>query len=106
MAQVIQYQRLAIERSLKKIGKTVADAAFYIFHQANLQLIKYLMGKMKYSINKTYTNAATIGNTADESVAITMCDASMAGCLKRDQLVVVSGVGAGFTFGSTVLKWY
>ena len=26
--------------------------------------------------------------------------------IKRDDLVVLSGVGAGFTFGATVLRWY
>ncbi len=104
--QVIQYQPLAIERSLAKIGKHTSDVDFFIFHQANLRLIEYLMAKMKYAMSKTFNNVATIGNTADASMAIAMCDAFHAGCLKRDQLVVISGVGAGFTFGSTVMRWY
>jgi len=104
--QVVQYQPTAIERSLAKIDKTTEDVDFFIFHQANLRLIEYLMGKMKQPMNKTFNNVATIGNTADASMAIALCDAMQAGCLKRDQLVVISGVGAGFTFGSTVVRWY
>lgn len=104
--QVIQYQPKVIERSLAKIGKTIQDVDFFIFHQANLRLIEYLMGKMKHPMSKTLTNVATIGNTADASMAITLCDAVQAGLLKRDQLVVISGVGAGFIFGSTIVKWY
>jgi 3-oxoacyl-[acyl-carrier-protein] synthase-3 len=104
--QVIQYQPLVIRRSLEKIGMKVEDVDFFIFHQANLRLIEYLMAKMKQPMRKTYNNVAEIGNTADASMAIALCDAVRAGLLKRDYLVVITGVGAGFTFGSTVIRWY
>ena len=104
--QVVQYQPKAIRRSLQKIGKTVEDVDFFIFHQANLRLIEYLMGKMKQPMSKTHTTVAEIGNTADASLAITLCEAVQKGLIKRNDLVVISGVGAGFTFGSTVIRWY
>ena len=104
--QVIQYQPKVVRRALEKIGKKIEDVNFFIFHQANLRLIEYLMGKMKQPMSKTYTNVAEIGNTADASLAITLCDAVKAGLIQRDHLVVISGVGAGFTFGATVIRWY
>jgi len=104
--QVIQYQPIAVRQALEKIGKTTHDVDFFIFHQANLRLIEYLMGKMRQPMSKTYTNVAEIGNTADASLAIALCDAVHKGLIKRDDLVVVSGVGAGFTFGATVIRWY
>jgi len=104
--QVIQYQPLVIRKSLEKINMKVDDVDFFIFHQANLRLIEYLMAKMKQPMKKTYVNVSEIGNTADASIAITLCDAMKAGLLKKDYIVVVTGVGAGFTFGSTVIKWY
>jgi 3-oxoacyl-[acyl-carrier-protein] synthase III len=104
--QVIQNQPKAIRRSLEKIEKTTSDVDFFIFHQANLRLIEYLMAKMKLPMTKTYTNVAEIGNTADASLAIALCDAVKLDLIKRDQLVVMSGVGAGFIFGSTVIRWY
>jgi 3-oxoacyl-[acyl-carrier-protein] synthase-3 len=104
--QAIQYQPTVIRRALEKIGKKTEDADFFIFHQANLRLIEYLMGKMKQPMSKTYTNVAEIGNTADASLAIALCDAVKAGFIQRDHLVVISGVGAGFTFGATVIRWY
>jgi len=104
--QVVQYQPLVIRRSLEKIGMKVEDVDFFIFHQANLRLIEYLMAKMKQPMSKTYNNVAEIGNTADASIAIALCDAVQARLLKRDYIVVISGVGAGFTFGSTVVRWY
>ena len=104
--QVVQFQPKEILRSLAKIDKKVEDVDFFIFHQANLRLIEYLMGKMKLPMSKTFTNIEQYGNTADASQAIALCDAVTAGLLKRDDLVVISGVGAGFTFGSTVLRWH
>jgi 3-oxoacyl-[acyl-carrier-protein] synthase-3 len=104
--QVVQFQPKEILRSLAKIDKKVEDVNFFIFHQANLRLIEYLMGKMRMPMSKTYTNVQDYGNTADASQAIALCDAFNAGMLKRDDLVVISGVGAGFTFGSTVLRWF
>jgi 3-oxoacyl-[acyl-carrier-protein] synthase III len=104
--QVVQYQPTAIRRVLEKIGRQVHDVDFFIFHQANLRLIEYLMGKMRQPMEKTYTNVAEIGNTADASLAITLCDAVRDGRIRRGDLVVISGVGAGFTFGATALRWY
>lgn len=104
--QLIQFQPVAIRRSLEKIGKRIGDIDFFIFHQANLRLIEYLMAKMKLPMTKTYTNVAEIGNTADASIAIALCEAVELNLIRRDQLVIISGVGAGFTFGSSVLRWY
>lgn len=104
--QVVKYQPKAVKRVLEKIDKTPEDVDFFIFHQANLNLIQFLMGKMKQPMHKTYTNVSDIGNTADASLAIALCDAVVENLISRDDLVVISGVGAGFTFGATAVRWY
>ena len=57
-------------------------------------------------MNRTHTNVERIGNTADASIAIALSEAIDGKMLHKDNLIVVSGVGAGFTFGSTVIKWH
>ena len=104
--QVVQFQPRVIRGALTKAGKSIDDVDFFIFHQANLKLIEYLMGKMRLPMSKTYTNVAEYGNTAEASIPIALCEAVEQKLVKRDQIVVVSGVGAGFTFGATVLRWY
>lgn len=104
--QVMQNQPKAIKRALDKIGKTTDDVDFFIFHQANLNLIKFIMSRMKQPMEKTFTNVAEIGNTADASLAIALSEAVAQQHIKRDQLVIISGVGAGFTFGASVIRWY
>lgn len=104
--QVVQFQPKVIRKSLEKIGKRVEDVDFFILHQANLRLIEYLMAKMHHPMSKTLVNVMQYGNTADASIAIALCDAVTNKALKRDNLVVISGVGAGFIFGSSIIKWY
>ena len=59
-----------------------------------------------YPWTKLNTNVGEYGNTADVSKAITLCDVVAKGLLKQDNIVAVSGVGAGFIFGTIVMKWY
>lgn len=104
--QVVQNLPKAMKKSLEKINMTIEDVDFYVYHQANLRLIEFLMAKMRQPMSKTYTNVEEYGNTADASQAITMCEVVEKKLLKKDDIVVISGVGAGFTFGSTVMRWY
>tara|TARA_R110000782_G_scaffold81423_8_gene160833 strand:+ start:3420 stop:4424 length:1005 start_codon:yes stop_codon:yes gene_type:complete len=103
--QVVQNQPASIRRALAKLDKTVEDVDFFVFHQANLRLIEFLMGKIRQPMEKTVINVDRYGNTADASQAIALCDAVTQGRLKKDDLVVLSGVGAGFIFGTTVMRW-
>ena len=104
--QVVQFQPRIINESLEKLGKNINDVNFFIFHQANLRLIEFLMKRMKKPMSMTMTNMEKYGNTADASQAIALCDTFNSGVLKKDDLVVIAGVGAGFIFGSTVIKWH
>lgn len=104
--QVVSNLPKSLDRAMRKISKTVENVDFFVFHQANLRLIEFLMGKMRRQMTDTYTNVERYGNTADASQAIALCDAVNAGKLKRGDLVAVSGVGAGFVFGTTIIRWY
>ena len=104
--QVVQWQPKVIKKALAKLGMTVSDVDFFVFHQANLHLIQFLMGKLKIDPKKTYTTVEKYGNTADASLPITLCEAAEQNKIGRDAIVVVSGVGAGFIFGATVMRWY
>jgi len=101
-----QYQPVAMRRALEKAGKTLADADFFIFHQANFHLIDYIMRKLKIPTDKTFINVGELGNTAEASMAIALTEAVRQKRLKDGDLVVISGVGAGFTFGASVMRWY
>jgi len=104
--QVVQNQPKVIKNALSKAGLGINDVNFFVFHQANMNLISYLMGKMKVDMSKTHANVAEIGNTAEASMAIALCEAVEQKKIKNGDIVVISGVGAGFTFGASVIKWW
>lgn len=104
--QVLQYQPEIIQRSLSKVEKELDDVDFFLLHQANHHLIKFLMQKLDQPIEKTLIKVKNTGNTADASLAIILNDAVHSKLIKRDNIIVISGAGAGFTFGSSVIRWY
>ena len=76
-----------------------------VFHQANLEIISYVMRKMRIPMSRTFTNVQEIGNTGAASIPIALADAVAAGTLWSGARVVLAGVGAGFGFGATCLVW-
>jgi 3-oxoacyl-[acyl-carrier-protein] synthase-3 len=99
-------QSRVIPLALKKAGLTLGDVKLFIFHQANIRLIRLLMKKLKLPMSKTYTNIDRYGNTADASSPMALCEAWEEGLIKRGDIVVVSGEAAGSVIGTTVLRWY
>ena len=104
--QVVQYQPQVIKRALEKAEVPLEKVDLFIFHQANKHLIEYLMGKMKLPLSRTFINVDRLGNTAEASMAIALCEAAESNLIGRDSIVAISGVGAGFTFGASVIRWY
>jgi 3-oxoacyl-[acyl-carrier-protein] synthase-3 len=103
--QAITHLPTVIRGAFAKAGYTPEEADFIIFHQANLRLIEYLMRKMKFDFAKTYMNVQEIGNTGAASVAIALSESWEKGLLKKDNLLALAAVGAGFNFGASVWRW-
>lgn len=104
--QAITHLPKVIRKACEKSGVELAAVDFLLFHQANLRLIEYIVRKMGFSLDKTYTNVQAIGNTGSASLAIAMSEAVAKSCLKNGDLVVLAAVGAGFNFGASVWRWH
>jgi len=102
--QAITNMPKVIKNVLAKASLSIEDIDFCIFHQANLNLIQYIMQKMKLPIDKTYTNVEEIGNTGSASVGIALSEAMEKGLVKEGQTLLLAGVGAGFNFGASIWK--
>lgn len=103
--QAITNLPIVIKDVCKKADLNVEDIDFCIFHQANLNLIQYVMGKLKIPIEKTYTNVEEIGNTGSASIGIALSEAIDKGLIKKGNYVLLAGVGAGFNFGASIWKF-
>jgi 3-oxoacyl-[acyl-carrier-protein] synthase-3 len=103
--QAITHLPPTIRRACEKAQVNLSSIDFFVFHQANLRLIEYLVRKMGFSMAQTFTNVATVGNSGSASLAIALSEAVRGGHLRRGSRVVLAGVGAGFNFAASVWHW-
>lgn len=103
--QAITHMPRVMKSCAEKSGITLKDVDFFIFHQANLRLIEYIMRKNRLALDATYTNVAEIGNTGSASLAIALSEAVEKNKIKPNSLVMLAAVGAGFNFGANLWRW-
>ena len=92
------------EQILSECGKTVADVDVYIPHQANKRIIDYAVDKLGIPLGKTVVNVDRYGNTSSGSIPLALTDARAEGRLRDGALVLMTGMGAGLTWGSSLTR--
>lgn len=103
--QAITHLPRVVRGACEKAGVLLKEVDFLVFHQANFNMIEYVVKKMGFDMTRTYTNVQEIGNTGAASVGIALSEAAEKGCLHEGQTVVLAAVGAGFNFGASVWRW-
>ena len=93
------------EQILSECGKTVEDIDVYIPHQANKRIIDYAVDKLGIPREKTVVNVDRYGNTSSGSIPLALADARAEGRLHDGALVLMTGMGAGLTWGSALIEW-
>ena len=103
--QAITHLPRVIRLACEKSEVDLKSVDFFLFHQANLNMIDYIIRKLGFDISRTYTNVQEIGNTGAASLAIALSEAVDRSLLKEGDTVVMAAVGAGFNFGASVWRW-
>ena len=80
------------------------DQTFYS-HQANLRIIEAAANRLKIPTERTIVNIDEYGNTSAASIPLALSEAAESGRIGDGDLVLLSGFGAGMTWGSAVLRW-
>jgi 3-oxoacyl-[acyl-carrier-protein] synthase-3 len=93
------------EAVLEQCGKTIDDIDVYVPHQANKRIIDYAVGKLGIPPEKTIVNVDRYGNTSSGSIPLALADARAEGRLTDGALVLMTGMGAGLTWGSSLIEW-
>lgn len=94
----------AIE-GLKRCGMTVGDVDLFIPHQANIRIIQAVARKLKIPMEKMFVNIEKYGNTSAATIPIALDEAKRGGRIKEGDIIEFIGFGAGFTWGSVVVRW-
>ena len=93
------------ENVLAECGRTVDDVDVYVPHQANKRIIDHAAGKLGFPEEKVVVNVDRYGNTSSGSIPLALADAAADGRLREGELVLMTGMGAGLTWGSALIEW-
>jgi 3-oxoacyl-[acyl-carrier-protein] synthase-3 len=90
---------------LDECDRTIDDVDVYIPHQANVRIIEHATKKLGIAQNRVVVNVDRYGNTSSGSIPLAIADASADGRLRPGELVLMTGMGAGLTWGSALMTW-
>ena len=93
------------EKLLDEVGMTVEDVDVYVPHQANIRIINHAARKLGFPPEKVVVNVQKYGNTSSGSIPLALADAATDGRLKPGATVLMTGMGAGLTWGSGLIEW-
>lgn len=81
------------------------DLDLLISHQANLRIIQAIAKRLDLPPEKIFMNIEKYGNTSSASVPIALDEANRQHRIKKNDLVLLDAFGAGFTWGSALIRW-
>ncbi len=93
------------EAVLERCGAQVDDVDVYVPHQANVRIIDYAARKLGIPEDRVVVNVDKYGNTSSGSIPLALADAEADGRLRPGELVLMTGMGAGLTWGSALIEW-
>lgn len=95
----------SITTVLEKAGVTTDDVALFVLHQANIRIIDHAMKELGIHTSRVFNNLSTVGNTSAASIPLALDGALQQGRIRRGDLVVMCGFGAGLTWGTGLFRW-
>ncbi|HEX9351463.1 MAG TPA: beta-ketoacyl-ACP synthase III [Gaiellaceae bacterium] len=93
------------EKVLDECGVAVDEVDVYVPHQANVRIIDHARRKLGIPEERTVVNADRFGNTSSGSIPLALGDAEADGRLAAGEMVLMTGMGAGLTWGSALIEW-
>ena len=93
------------EQALASAGIRKEDVHMLIPSQANIRIIEAATRLLEFPMKKVMANLEKYGNTMAASIPIALCEALEGGRIKPGDIIVLTGVGAGETWGAIVMRW-
>lgn len=93
----------AVNAVLEKTGVNITDISWIISHQANNRILKKAARSLGFPVDRMFSNIALYGNTSAASIPIALHELKPK--LKRGDLIVLTGFGAGGTYGAILIEW-
>ncbi len=94
----------AAEYVMKETGVTADEVDWLIPHQANIRIIDGVGHKLGFAPEKVIVTVDHHGNTSAASIPLALSESLSSGKIKKGDLVVLSAMGAGFTWGGILVR--
>ena len=95
----------SVNQVLEHTGQTVDDLDLAVFHQANIRILDAARENLKIPTEKVVVNLHEYGNTSAASIPLALDEANRDGRIKDGDTVLLSGFGAGLTWGTAIVRW-
>lgn len=94
-----------VQEAIAKNNLQTTDIDWLIPHQANIRIIQSTAKKLGLPMDKVVVAVDKHGNTSAASIPLALDMAVRDGRIQPDQLILLEGVGGGFTWGAVLLRW-
>lgn len=89
---------------LSKAGRSASEIDWLIPHQANIRIMHSAARKLEIPLSRVIVTVDQHGNTSAASIPLALDSAVRAGKVKAGQLIMLEGVGGGFTWGAVLVQ--
>ena len=90
---------------LGRNGYTLDDVAVLVPHQANMRINELVARNLGFPPERVVHNIQKYGNTTAASIPIALHEAVLEGRIRKGDLVLLAGLGAGLTWGASLVRW-
>lgn len=94
-----------VDETLDANNMDRSDIDWLVPHQANIRIIVATAKKLKLPMDQVVVTLENQGNTSSASVLIALNEAVRDGRIKRGHVILLEAFGAGFTWGSALIKY-
>jgi 3-oxoacyl-[acyl-carrier-protein] synthase-3 len=94
-----------VQEAVAKNNLQSTDIDWLIPHQANIRIIQSTAKKLGLAMDKVVVSVDKHGNTSAASIPLALDMAVRDGRIQSNQLILLEGVGGGFTWGAILLRW-
>jgi 3-oxoacyl-[acyl-carrier-protein] synthase-3 len=108
--EVFQFAVKTFEKLINQIvaqaGLMVGDIALIVPHQANKRILNSVSERLNLEPDKMFCNIEKYGNMSAASIPVALAEACNNGRIKKNDIILLIGFGAGLTWGACLLRWY
>jgi 3-oxoacyl-[acyl-carrier-protein] synthase-3 len=95
----------SVDRALEANGLSHGDLDWLVPHQANLRIIESTGKKLELPMDKVIVTVDRQANTSAATIPLALAEACDDGRISKGNLVAMTAMGGGFTWGSALVRW-